>query len=494
MSLKKLYQAGFLRPKGGFYFLKALATEGTNLMALLQFAKNMAPKKLAVVDADGAYTYKQLYDESKSLAQQLSQHKTWQSGEKIAIAAHNSYAFIKLIFAASKLGMHLYLLNAEMTQQQLDRLHKKLKFDYLVIDQELVLQLHEQTVSVKSLSSLPVASLQKLRKRKSGLLTVLTSGTSGNYKTAARKTASTTPFIAPFLALLRKANLNHYQNIFVATPIYHGFGLAAVIMSVALRASIHLQRKFQLDEASELIAKHNIEVLTTVPLIYDRLLKSGAEQLSSLKVVLCGGAPLRQHLVQASQKALGPILYNLYGTSEAGFCIMATPEDLQQNPSTIGKAIQGVRLRLLNDKGTTVKEGDVGHICIKSAWSVGEEWVDTGDLAYLQNELLIISGRSDDMIVSGGENVYPIELEEILSTHPLVQEVVVLGIKDEEFGQRLIAFVKAAEKLEQQDLLEWMKTKVARYQMPKEIIFIDQIPYNSLGKVDRKALNKTLKL
>lgn len=492
MSLKKLYQAGFLQPKGGFYFLKALATEGSNLMALLQFAKNMTSEELAVVSMEGKYTYQQLYEESKMLAQQLEQHKAWRANEKLAIAATNSYLLIKLIFAASRLGMHLYLLNAEMTQQQLDRLHKKLRFDYLVIDQEMSLQLQDHTLSLESLSSLPAASLQKLRKRKSGLLTVLTSGTSGNYKTAARKTAST-PFIAPFLALLRKAQLDRYQNVFVATPIYHGFGLAAVVMSVALRASIHIQRKFQLEEARQLIAKHQIEVLTTVPLIYDRLLKAETEQLQSLQAVLCGGAPLRQHLVRASQEALGPLLYNLYGTSEAGFCIMATPKDLQQNPATIGKAIQGVRLRLVDDEGKAVEKGHVGHICIKSAWSVGGKWVDTGDLAYLQNGLLSISGRSDDMIVSGGENVYPIELEEVLSTHPLIQEVAVLGIKDEEFGQRLIAFVKSTQQLDKNSVIQWTKSKVARYQMPKDILFVEQIPYNSLGKVDRKALKEVLK-
>ena len=491
MSLKKLYQAGFLSPKGGYLFLNALAKEGTNLMALLRFAKATAATQTAVFIDHQEYSYQKLYEDAQQLAAHLQHQKKWQAKEKLAIAAHNSYELIQLIFAASKSGLDLYLLNAEITKEQFQKLQKKIQFDHLVIDEGLDIELEQKTETLQKLLKFQAPNF-KAKKKKSGLITVLTSGTSGHFKTATRKTA-TTPFIAPFLALLNHAHLDRYQSVFVATPIYHGFGLAAMIMAVALRATIYLQKGFRTKAAVQMIEQQKIEVLTAVPLIYDRLLQEGTASLSSLKAVLCGGAPLGQSLVLKSQESLGHILFNLYGTSEAGFCIMATPKNLAKESACIGKAIKGVKLKLANETGEKVQNSEIGHICIKSSWTIGgSQWVDTGDLAYEKNGLLFIAGRSDDMIVSGGENVYPIELEEVLLQHPKVDAAAALGVKDKEFGQRLVAFIQTQGKLEKPEIINWLKPKVARYQMPKALHFISQIPYNSLGKIDRKALLKIL--
>ena len=167
-------------------------------------------------------------------------------------------------------------------------------------------------------------------------------------------------------------------------------------------------------------------------------------------------------------------------------------QDSASWPESIGKPVQGVRAKIVNASGRQVGENTVGQVCIRSAWSSNRKsWIETGDLAYQDAEGdIFLCGRVDDMVVSGGENVYPIELENILSQHPDIDSVAVFGIPDQEFGQRLKAVVirKQDTTLNQTTLLDWLKPRVARYQMPAIIEFRDELPHTSIGKLDKKSL------
>ena len=194
---------------------------------------------------------------------------------------------------------------------------------------------------------------------------------------------------------------------------------------------------------------------------------------------------------------LGKKLFNLYGTSEAGFCIIGTPAIISRKSASIGKPILGVRARIVNDSGAVLGKNElgkneIGQLWIRSSWTSNQQsWIPTGDLAYRDGEDdIFLCGRVDDMIVSGGENVYPVEVENILAQHPEIEAVAVIGIADAEFGQRLkaVAIRKAGATLDPTTLQEWLKPRVARYQMPAIIDFRDDLPYTSLDKVDKKAL------
>jgi acyl-CoA synthetase (AMP-forming)/AMP-acid ligase II len=190
------------------------------------------------------------------------------------------------------------------------------------------------------------------------------------------------------------------------------------------------------------------------------------------------------------------VLYNLYGTSEAGLCTIATPQDLTRYPHTIGRKIWGSRLKIINERLEEAEDGQVGQFCFRNRWSMrtgGRSWIETGDLGYRNEKgYYFLSGRTDSMIVSAGENVYPLEVEQVLLGHPQVEDAAVIGIPDEDFGQRLKAFILPAPHAEiaEEELLEWLRPRLARYQMPKEISVVNHLPYTSLGKLNKKELKR----
>jgi acyl-coenzyme A synthetase/AMP-(fatty) acid ligase len=226
-----------------------------------------------------------------------------------------------------------------------------------------------------------------------------------------------------------------------------------------------------------------------------RMINQNPTALASLDCIISGGAPLNPVLVEETFNKLGDKLFNLYGTSEAGLAMIATPADLRYDCNTIGKKIAGVKLSLLDFNNKEVRDGAIGRICIKSKWSTNNTdngWIKTGDLAYRDKlGYYFLCGRTDEMIVSGGENVYPIELENILIKHPEIKQVAVIGVPDIEFGQRLKAFVVPipGSTIDEEEIFNWLSKRVARFQMPASLIFLKDLPLTSLGKLNKKLLS-----
>jgi acyl-CoA synthetase (AMP-forming)/AMP-acid ligase II len=276
--------------------------------------------------------------------------------------------------------------------------------------------------------------------------------------------------------------------VIVTTPMYHGYGLATCLMAMCLGSQIHIRKHFKASEICELIEKQAIEVITLVPLVLRRILNESESNFTSLKAILSGGAALEESLVTNTQTRLGKILFNLYGTSEAGFCILANPNQLKRNPSTIGKPIEGVRIRINEPE----KSYGCGELLVKNRWSVSRtKWIHTGDLARINEDGFVqLMGRSDDMIVSGGVNVYPIELENLLFQHPGVELAKVAGIQDDEFGQRLKAYLvlKPGVVFNESEFKDWIRRFGSRFIVPKSIQFLKEIPHNEIGKINIRNL------
>lgn len=496
--LRKLHRTRLLTFIGLYRLLEAILTTGVNLMALLRIAAKLHPERIAVIDDQEELTYARLWQQAEAVAVGLQKDCGIQPRQRVAIASRNHAAAIKAIFAVSRLGADVFLVNPEMSADQIGVMEHQLQFDYYIHDPEIASLIddlslnhkaiptyHPSSNSVDRMSVTPPSTTSR-RKVKTGKVVVMTGGTTGQPKPASRK-PSLFDFLPPFIALLAQVHLDRYRTVYIATPIYHGFGLAALLIGVTLGAQQYFTRKFDAGRACDLIAQENIEVITLVPLMLQRMLNQNPQTLSSLQRILTGGAALRPALAQGTLEQLGPVLFNLYGTSEAGFCILADPELLQRQPESIGKPITGVQVQIQQDGPS-----ERGQLCIRSAWSAGAKgWIETGDLAYRDGEgNIFLCGRVDDMIVSGGENVYPLELENVLLQHPGIEAAVVLGIPDPEFGQRLKAIIipKLAERLDQEALMAWLKPRVARYQMPAVIEFRQALPYTSLGKLNRKAL------
>lgn len=496
--LTSLYQCRLLTIKGLWYSFCAIRNVGINLMALLYISQRFNPHKIAVQDENSQLSFRELYQQSQHLADQLDSHYGFKPKQKVAIIAYNHMNIAHTLFALSVLGLDIYLINAEVSAAQFAQLNQQIQFDLVIRDADIdfalpnqsIFMYHDQLPSIQSMLALPRVGNKSKRKIQSfSKIIVLTSGSTGRFKLASRNTNAKN-FIAPFTALLTKLRLSHYSSIYIATPIYHGFGMATFCIAILLGATSFLRKKFTTHEASHVINEKQIEVVTLVPLMLNRLLKYDASALTSLKCIVTGGAPISSKLVNDTLTTLGNVLFNLYGTSEAGVCTIATPDDLTKLPNTIGLPIAGLKSRIMKQGQLVTNE--VGELYIQCAWSIqGNQWIATGDLA-IQNPqgYYFLQGRVDDRIISAGENVYPIDLEQQLLDHPLIAESYVMPISDEEFGQRLVAFVvsKNSQCLSEDALILWLKTNVARYQMPKKIVQVTEIPITAIGKPDKKRL------
>lgn len=464
-------------------------------MTLLRLATILHAKREALQDEEELLTYASLYQQSSNLSRQLHDKQVIVPGQKIAIACRNHAAMLRALFAVSRLGAHVYLVNPEMSAEQFKNLIARHKIQLLIYDNDIEHIVKDLDLGILSENQInewaKIDNAKRLPRSYSGHLVVLTGGTTGVPKSAVRK-PSVFKFLAPFFALLNQVNLDCYKSVYIATPAYHGFGVASVFVSMILGAKMFFSRRFDAAKGCALIQDHKIEVITLVPLMLQRLLNCNAEALLSIQRFITGGAPLSPRLVTDVLDKMGDKLFNMYGTSEAGFCVMASPQDLRLYPDTIGRPISGVKLQLLDNADKPVKMGIVGRIGIKSSWTIGgKKMIETGDLAKQNAEgLFFLCGRNDDMIVSGGENVYPIELENILYTHADISQVAAIGIPDVEFGQRLKVFVvlKTGSKLNETAILNWLKPKVARFQMPAVIEFRDDLPITAIGKINKKAL------
>jgi len=460
----------------------------------------MYPDQKAVSTPTSEHLYLKLFEDSSRLSVHLFKDFGMIHGSKVALMAENTIEAVISLFAISRTGANVYLLNPEMSKSQFDNLCEQRKFNVIICEEDLIELAQgqfadEQILPLTKLNSVSVQSLihtetaARLEKRKAGNVVVLTGGTTGDFKSAGRK-QSISDFLNPLVALIDQLDLHWFKSVYIPTPIYHGYGLAALTISILMGSEVHLTPKFNADEACKLIKDNEVEVITLVPLMLQRMLAEDVPSLDSVKRILSGGAALNPSLTETALDQLGPILYNLYGTTEAGFCVIGTPEHLAANPKTIGKTIKGVSRRI---DGST-EPNQVGELQIASKWIMGNaesRWIPTGDLAQIDEDgLIFLKGRTDNMIVSGGENVYPKELEDVLVQHEGIKTAAVIGVPDDEFGKRLKAFVvlKSNVNLSEEEIKVWLKSRVARYQMPKAIEFRTELPRTSIGKINKKQL------
>ncbi len=495
-----------IRPYGICSCIGALFRRGINLSVIVDIGNSLYPEQTAIVEDEKEISYQKLYRHTLILGCQLQKRYTLKKDRRVAIACRNHTGYVYALFAVASTGADVYIVHPDMGNDALAELIHRFRFDLFIHDNEInispeMIHNYDHFLPVHSNSGNSLAALlqqppeEAYRPGRShfGKVVVLTSGSTGQAKTAARK-ASATAFLSPFISLLKQLGLHRYDSLYPATPFSHGFGLAALLVALVLGKRVYLLKRFDVIHASQLIERHRIEVLTVVPAMIARLLDTPDYSLSSVRCILSGGDRLLPALIEkAAQRLKGNYIYNLYGTSEAGFCFMATPAALAYQPRTIGKPLNGVKVRIRTSGKKSLPEESIGELCIKCNWSAQKDkWIPTGDLAYKDRKgYYFLSGRTDDMIVSGGENIYPYELENILVKHPQIREAAVIGVPDPDFGKRLKAFiVSSGESLREPELRDWLRGRCARYQMPREIRFLPALPYLPNGKIYMPELKK----
>ncbi|MDJ0770390.1 MAG: AMP-binding protein, partial [Ilumatobacter sp.] len=332
-----------------------------------------------------------------------------------------------------------------------------------------------------------------------GSVVILTSGTTGRPKGAAR--SSDAAGVEAVAAVLDRIPLRLGDTQVVAAPLFHSWGLSHLLLGLARCTTNVLARRFDPAAALESAQRHEADVLVVVPVMLSRLLAVPAPT-PHVRVIASSGSAIGSKLVTDVLDRFGPVLYNLYGSTEVAVATIAVPADLAEAPSTAGRPALGVRVEILDEQGAPVPDGTIGRVFVGGSmgfdgYTNGDTkeqhrgLLSSGDLGVFRDGLLFVEGREDDMIVSGGENVFPIEVEDLLQHHPAIADVAVVGVDDDEFGQVLAAFVVPAEgdhDLTEDAVRSHVRDQLARHKVPRRVAFLDELPRNPTGKVLRRQL------
>jgi len=519
---KVLHEAGILEPmrpdkalKIGSTFLRWGASPATGVTT----AAIHHPHELAIVDERGALSWQRLHLRSNALAHSLAQMGIG-PGDGVGVMCRNHRGFIETTLAAAKLGASALYLNTMFAGPQLAEVTKREGPKALVYDEEFTELLSAVDPSVKrivgwcdgevsepTLESLIEAGDESDHKPppEKPKFVILTSGTTGTPKGAQR---SSPEGLMPIAALIDKIPFRSRMTMMIAAPLFHSWGFFHFVMSLPTASTMVLRRKFDPEETLKAIEQSRADVLAAVPVMIQRILTLPEETLQryslpSLKITSLSGSALPGELAIAWMDHFGDNVYNLYGSTEVAYATVATPEDLRAAPGTAGKPPRGTKIRLYDEAGNEVPQGEVGRIFVGNEMAFegytgggGKEVIDglysSGDVGHIdENGRLFIDGRDDEMIVSGGENVFPREVEDLLADHEAVEEVAVIGVEDPEFGQRLKAFVvtRGGVEISESELTAHVKANLAGYKTPREVEFLDELPRNATGKVLKKDLH-----
>jgi fatty-acyl-CoA synthase len=485
------------------------------------------PNSLAVIDDFGEITFKELDTAVNAVANGLLA-KGVKGGDGVAILARNHRWFLVAVYATAKVGARIILLNSEFSGPQIKEVSEREGAKLIIFDDEYTAAVAQADPELGKLRALGVnpdkdepsgstdETLEELIARTSSApppkatkhssIIILTSGTTGTPKGANR---SAPPSLAPIGGVLSSVPFKSQEVTSLPAPMFHALGFLHGTIAMMLGSTLVLRRKFKPATVLADIEKHRATAIVVVPVMLSRMLDeldktSPKPDLSSLRIVFVSGSQLGAELATRALKELGPIVYNLYGSTEVAFASIAGPQHLSIDPSTVGPVVKGMKVRILDDNGNDVPKGQVGRIFVGNFFPFegytgggGKQIIDgllsSGDVGYFDdNDLLYVSGRDDEMIVSGGENVFPAEVEDLVSGHPEVVEATAIGVEDKEWGHRLRCFVVKAEgaSVDEDAIKAYVRENLARYKVPREVIFIEELPRNPTGKILKRELRE----
>ncbi|RZS34108.1 acyl-CoA synthetase (AMP-forming)/AMP-acid ligase II [Herbihabitans rhizosphaerae] len=521
---KTLIKAGIIAPTGPAKVvrqLRALATWGATLAGGYAAAAARSPKDVAIVDELGERTFTDVIERTTRLANGLADRGIG-ADRPVGVLARNHGTMIETLIACSKLGVDVVLLNTGLSAQQVEDIGIRHKLDAVISDDEfdgIVEYLPERTFRISTAAHSTHTGRPTIEKiisegadtaikspEKPGRLIVLTSGTTGTPKGARRPTPKG---LGEAASVLSRIPLKVGDRMLIAAPLFHSWGLAALQLSMPLRSTLVLRNKFDAEDTLAAIAEHKVTTLFAVPIMLQRILNLPAHvraryDTSSLRIVASSGSALSGSMVTAFMDTFGDVLYNFYGSTEVSWATIADPADLRAAPTTAGRPPLGTRVAILGSNGEPMPPGSVGRIFVGNDMlfdgytdgggrKIEHDMMETGDTGFTDADgRLFVSGRDDEMIISGGENVFPRPVEEVLAALPQVEEVAVVGVPDAEYGQRLAAYVVVREgaRLDEDAVRAYVHQRLARFSVPRDVTFLEALPRNQTGKVVKRLLTE----
>ena len=509
-----------MRPDKYVRIASAMARENMSITSGFAASAQRCPNRPGLVDELGTLTWQQVDQQADALAAGL---QALPGGEPkvLGIMARNHRGFVLSLIAANRIGADVLLLNTSFAAPAMAEVVDREGVDAVIYDEEFT-DTVERALSDRPSAARIVAwtdthahdvTVAKLveqhrgqepcRATEKSKVILLTSGTTGTPKGA--KHSGGGPEVLK--AILDRTPWHTEDRVVIVAPMFHAWGFSQLAFAASMACTIVTRRKFDPEATLELVDRHRAKGLCVVPVMFDRIMDLPANVLNrydgrSLRFAAASGSRMRPDVVTAFMDRFGDIIYNNYNATEAGMIATATPADLRAAPDTAGKPAEGTEIRILDGEFRQVPAGEVGTIYVRNStqfdgYTSGstkdfhEGFMSSGDVGYLDEAgRLFVVGRDDEMIVSGGENVYPIEVEKVLAGNPDVAEAAVIGVDDEKYGQRLAAFVRLSGTATADDLKAYVRENLANYKVPREITVLDELPRNSTGKIDRRQLQE----
>jgi fatty-acyl-CoA synthase len=514
-----------LRPDKYLRIAAAMARENMGITSGFASAAQRCPDRPGLVDELGTLTWRDIDQRADAFAAAL-QALPAGAPRVIGIMARNHRGFVESLIAANRIGADVLLLNTAFAGPALAEVVSRENVDAVVYDEEFTPTVdralaenpdavrivawrdtegHDRSVETmigENFGSQPDRASSKSK------VILLTSGTTGTPKGATHSGGSP----MTLKGILDRTPWHAEEVTVVVAPMFHAWGFAQLAFSAMMACTIVTRRKFDAEATLTLVDRHQATGLCVVPVMFDRIMALPDDVLArysgrSLRFAAASGSRMRPDVVIAFMDRFGDVVYNNYNATEAGMIATATPADLRAAPDTAGRPAEGTDIRILDADRREVPTGDVGTIFVRNStqfdgYTSGatkdfhDDYMSSGDVGYVDSSgRLFVVGRDDEMIVSGGENVYPIEVEKALAAHPEVTEAFVLGAHDETYGQRLVAFVvlEAGAAATPDVLKDHVRENLANYKVPRDITVLAELPRGSTGKILRRDLQELVK-
>ncbi|SOJ54836.1 Long-chain-fatty-acid--CoA ligase [Mycobacterium simulans] len=527
-TLRRARMIAPMRPDRYLRIAAAMRREGMGFTSGFAGAAQRCPDRPGLIDELGPLTWRELDERSNAFAAAL-QRLPDGPPRVVGLMCRNHRGFVDSLLAANRIGADILLLNTSFAGPALADVVARENVDAIVYDEEFTATVdraladtpdatrivawadepHDLTVEKLIASHDGQRPVRAGNGRKKGKVILLTSGTTGTPKGA--KHSGGGGGIGTLKAILDRTPWRAEEPIVIVAPMFHAWGFSQLVLAASLACTVVTRRKFDPEATLDLVDRYRATGLAVVPVMFDRIMALPEDVRNrysgrSLRFAAASGSRMRPDVVIAFMDQFGDVIYNNYNATEAGMIATATPADLRAAPDTAGMPAEGTEIRILDSELNEVPAGEIGSIYVRNdtqfdGYTSGTTkdfqagFMSSGDVGYLDAAgRLFVVGRDDEMIVSGGENVYPIEVEKTLAAHPDVAEAAVIGVDDEQYGQRLAAFVvlEPDGTATPETLKQHIRDNLANYKVPREIAVLDELPRGSTGKILRAELQSRI--
>ena len=486
----------------------ALIRQGVSPAGFVAAGAALFPHRVFVQDERGAITYEEFNARTDSLGNAFRGLGLGE-GDRIGVLCRNHRYFLEAMVAAAKIGVDSVLLNTDLAGVRTLEIAAEQNLRTIVADIEFHHRFAGGGTKPTLIGAWPGTHFDDLvadygdrrliKPCRQGDQIILTSGTTGQEVALPRVALERQP--GTLAAIVERVPMRAGDPFFIGAPLFHAWGFGNLTLALVLGATVVLRNRFDPQTAIAAIAEHRVRSVALVPVMAQRLVDLPDAvferyDVSSVTNVQLSGSAFNEEFYRRFRDRFGEVLFNAYGSTEVGGISYASPVDIAMAPDTAGLPLRGTVITIRDAHGKVVPTGDTGAIHVRRTLSAyghtpPRSLVRTGDIGHIDSQgRLFITGRIDDMIVSGGENVYPSEIEKLLASIPEIVEAAVVGVTDAEFGQRLRAWVvlTPTSTLTVDEIRSFVKSNLARYKVPRDVYVVSELPRNSTGKIVKRLL------